>query len=186
MAAVHPSVWPILGGGLLMVWVLIRRFRYTVGPQPLDAGGRRRLLIRSLLILGILLIATSLVSHTPLSYGAGMAGLLIGAGLAYWSLHHTRFEQGEAGEAVRYLPNVWIGSAVFGLFVLRLLWRVVPIVLGHQFYNSAGTSFDPSQFNASSFTSGSPLTYALFAVFIAYQIAYALGVLRQTRALSTL
>ncbi|TSA87876.1 hypothetical protein FNU79_01100 [Deinococcus detaillensis] len=180
-AAVHPSVWPLLGGGLLVVWMLIRRFRFTVGPQLLDARGRRRLLIRSL-ILGALLLATLIAPHTLASYGAGAAGLLIGAGLASWSLHHTRFERDAAGEAVRYVPNVWIGAAVFGLFVVRLLWRVVPIALSGQFYNSAGNSFDPGQFNASSFTSGSPLTYALFAVFVAYQMAYAFGVLRQTKA----
>lgn len=175
----------MVGGGLVIVWMLIRRFQFTVGTQLLDARGRLRLAARSL-ILGVLLIATLLAPHTLTSYGAGFAGLLIGAGLAYWSLHYTRFERDAAGEAVRYVPNVWIGSAVFGLFVVRLLWRVVPIVLSGQFYNSAGNSFDPSQLSASSFTSGSPLIYALFAVFAACQIAYALGVLRQTKAQLTL
>ncbi|WP_420594991.1 hypothetical protein [Deinococcus sp.] len=179
-APVHPSIWPLLGGGLLIVWMLFRRFRGTVGAQRLDARGRRRLSIRSV-ILAALLLLTLIAPHTLASYSAGIAGLLIGAGLAYWSLHHTRFEYDAAGEAVRYVPNIWIGGGVFVLFIVRLLWRVLPIILGGQFYNPAGNSFDPSQFNASTFTSGSPLTYALFAVFVAYQIAYSFGVLRRTR-----
>ncbi|GAA4006326.1 hypothetical protein GCM10022631_17150 [Deinococcus rubellus] len=177
---IHPSLWPILGGGLLTIWILVRRFRYTVGAQPLDVRGRRRLNTRSI-ILGVLLLLTLVAPHTLTSYGAGAAGLLIGAGLAWWSLHHTRFNRDAAGAAVGYVPNVWIGSAVFVLFVARLLWRVVPVVLGGQFYNPSGNAFDPSQFNASTFTSGSPLTFALFAVFVAYQIVYSFGVLSRAK-----
>lgn len=179
-APIHPSLWPLLGGGLLIAWMLVRRFRFTVGAQLLDTRGRRRLNIRAV-ILGVLLLLTLVAPHTLMSYGAGAAGLLIGAGLAWWSLHHTRFERSATGGAVRYVPNVWIGGAVFVLFVVRLLWRVVPVVLGGQFYNPSGNSFDPSQFNASTFTSGSPLTFALFTVFVAYQIAYSFGVLRRAK-----
>ncbi len=175
-APLHPSIWPVLGGGLLIAWMLVRRLRFTVGAQPLDARGRRRLNTRSL-ILGVLLLLTLAAPHTLLSYGAGTAGLLIGVGLAGWSLHHTRFERDAAGEAVRYVPNVWIGSAVFVLLIARLLWRVVPIVLGGaQFKSSAGSPPD-----LSTFTSGSPLTFALFAVFVAYQTLYSFGVLRRAR-----
>jgi len=179
-APLHPGIWPVLGGGLLIAWMLIRRLRFTVGAQPLDARGRRRLKTRSV-ILGVVLLLTLLTPHTLMSYGAGVVGALIGAGLAYWSLHHTRFERDAAGAAVRYVPNVWIGSAVFVLFVARLLWRVVPIVLGGQLSNTGANSFDSGQFGASTFTSGSPLTFALFAVFIAYQIVYSFGVLRRAR-----
>ena len=175
-APVHPSIWPLLGGGLLIVWMLFRRFRGTVGAQLLDARSRRRLNIRSV-ILGLLLLLTLFAPHTLASYGAGLVGLLIGAGLAYWSLHHTRFERNAAGEVVRYVPNAWIGGAVFVLFIVRLLWRVLPIVLGGQ-TASAGAN---GQFDYSTFTSGSPLTFALFAVFVAYQIAYSFGVVRRTR-----
>ncbi|WP_237724837.1 hypothetical protein [Deinococcus alpinitundrae] len=176
----RPSIWPVLGGGLLIVWMLIRRLRLSVGAQSLDARGRRRLTTRSV-ILGAVLLLTLIAPHTLTSYGAGAVGALIGAGLAYWSLHHTRFERGATATAVRYLPNVWIGSAVFALFVVRLLWRMVPMVLGGQLDNTSGNSFDPGQFNASTFTSGSPLTFALFTVFVAYQIMYSFGVLRRAR-----
>ena len=138
-APLHPGVWPVLGGGLLIVWMLIRRLRFTVGAQPLDVRGRRRLSTRSVL-LGVVLLLTLVTPHTLMSYGAGMVGALIGAGLAFWSLHHTRFERDAAGAAVRYVPNVWIGSAVFALFVARLLWRVVPVVLGGQLSNTGANS----------------------------------------------
>lgn len=179
-APLHPGVWPLLGGGLLIVWMLIRRLRFTVGAQLLGVCGRRRLKTRSI-ILGAVLLLSLIAPHTPTSYGAGVVGALIGAGLAYWALHHTRFERDAAGAAVRYVPNVWIGSAVFALFVARLLWRVVPIVLGGQFYDPSGNSFDPGQLGASTFTSDSPLTFALFSVFVAYQIMYSFGVLRRAR-----
>ena len=175
-AAVHPSVWPLLGGGLLIVWMLFRRFRRTVGAQRLDTRGRRRLNTRSV-ILGTVLLLTLLAPHTLLSYGAGAVGLLIGAGLALWSLHHTRFDYDAAGEAVRYVPNIWIGGGVFVLFVARLLWRVMTIVMGSQIA-SAGAN---GSFDYSTFTSGSPLTFALFAIFVAYQIAYSFGVVRRAR-----
>ena len=176
-APMHPSFWPVLGGGLLIAWMLVRRWRFTVGAQLLDARGRRRLSTRSM-ILGALLLLTLAAPHTLMSYGAGAVGALLGAGLAWWSLHHTRFERDAAGAAVRYVPNVWIGGAVFALFVARLLWRVVPVVLGSgaQFKSSAGGPPD-----LSTFTSGSPLTFALFAVFVAYQTLYSFGVLRRAK-----
>ncbi|AWN24381.1 hypothetical protein DKM44_00430 [Deinococcus irradiatisoli] len=146
--------------------MLLRRFQRLAGAQRLDAGRRRSLVIRSGLLALLLIVVAP---HSAVGGAAGLGGLLIGAGLALWSLRHTRFERDAAGQVVRYLPNVWIGGAVFALFVLRLLWRLLPLL------NSVSAQ---SPADVRSLMSGNPLTFALLAVFAAYQIAYAVGVLR--------
>lgn len=97
--------------------------------------------------------------------------------MAYWSAHHTRYDFGPDGKATRYQPNVWIGAGVFGLFVLRLLWKLWSLLSGQADWAAQGSQgFDPSALAGSS-----PLTTALFALFAAYQIAYALLVLRAAK-----
>ncbi|GAA5534456.1 hypothetical protein [Deinococcus aluminii] len=174
MTAAHPALLPSLLGLALLGLVLLRRFQRLATPQPLDERGRRRLARRPVLLLllaGLLLLAP----HSLTGYGAALLGALVGAGLAFWSAHHTRFDFGADGQATRYVPNIWIGGGVFLLFVLRLLWRLWPLLSGQMQPGTAG--FDPA-----SFAGSSPLTTALFLVFVAYQTAYAWLVLHAARA----
>lgn len=171
MTATHPALLPsLLTLGVLLL-MLLRRFQRLAGPQPLDEWGRRRLVVRPvvlLLITGLVLLAP----HSLMGYGSGVLGALVGVGLALWSARHTRFDRGADGHATRYVPNVWIGGGVFLLFVLRLLWRLWPFLTGQ--VQATGTQgFDPS-----AFVSSSPLTVGLFLVFVAYQVVYAVLVLR--------
>ena len=173
-----PHLLTTLVVAALVAWALFRRFRRLTGPQPLDARGRRRLVVQAA-ILVLLGVASLLVPHgqsTLWGYAADAAGLLLGAGLARWSLTHTTFERDPLGEAVRYVPNVWIGGVVFGLFVVRLLTRLLPVLSG----GASATPADPG-----GLTSGSPLTLGLLMLFVGYQAVYAVLVLRQTRPHTT-
>lgn len=168
---VHPSLLTLLGVAVLIGFVLWRRFQRLAGPQRLDARGRRRLVTNSLILGGIALLLL-LTAHGLPGYGADGLGLAAGALLAGWSLRHTRFERDPDGHVTRYLPNAWIGGAVFGLFALRLLWRLLPVLDGQA--NHAPASLQAS-------FGGSAWTGALFMLFAGYQIVYQLLVLRQAR-----
>lgn len=156
-----------------MGFMLLRRYQRLTGPQPLDARGRRRLVVRPV-ILGVLALLVLALPHPLVGYLAALAGAGLGAGLALWSVRHTRFEAGPDGQLIRYVPNFWIGAGVFGLFVLRLVWRLWPLLGGEGW--AAGSAPD-----VGGLTGASPLTLGLFLLFAAYQMAYALLVLRAAR-----
>ncbi|SMB88783.1 hypothetical protein [Deinococcus hopiensis] len=175
MTAAHPALASSLVALACMALMMLRRFQRFATPQPLDARGQRRLARRPLilLVIGALVL---LSAHSLAGSGAALLGALVGAGLASWSARHTRFEYGPDGHATRYLPNVWIGGGVFALFVARLLWRPWPLPIGGMPATTGGEQFDPS-----TFVGRSPFTTGLFLVFVAYQIVYALLVLRASR-----
>lgn len=173
MIAVHPALLPSLLGLALAGLLMLRRFQRLATPQPLDERGRRRLVRRPIILL-VLAGVVLLVPHSLAAYGAALLGALFGTGLAFWSAHHTRFEYAD-GQATRYIPNVWIGGGVFLLFVLRLLWRLWPLVTG-QVSAAGAQGLDPA-----AFAGGNPLTVALFVVFVAYQMAYAVLMLQAAR-----
>ena len=175
MTATHPALLPSLLTLAVPMLMLLRRFQRLAGPQTLDTRGRRRLVLRA----ALLLLATGLIvptRYSPAAQPAVALGTLVGAGLALWSARHTHFDRGADGHTTRYVPNVWIGGGVFLLFVLRLLWRLQPLLTGQG--QTAGTQgFDPS-----AFVSSSPLTAGLFLVFAAYQSVYPALVLRAADA----
>lgn len=156
-----------------MGFMLLRRYRRFTGPQLLDTRGRRRLLVRPV-ILGVLALLVLALPHPLVGYLAALAGAVLGTGLAFWSVRHTRFEAGPDGQLTQYIPNFWIGAGVFGLFVLRLVWRLWPLLGGTGW--AAGAT--PA---AGGLTGASPLTLGLFLLFAAYQVAYALLLLRAAR-----
>ncbi|WP_019587154.1 hypothetical protein [Deinococcus apachensis] len=174
MTAAHPTLLPSLLTLGVLVLMLLRRFQRLAGPQSLDAPGRRRLVVRPALLL-LITVLVLLAPHTLAGYGAAALGALVGAGLALWSARHTRFDWGADGHATRYVPNVWIGGGVFLLFVLRLLWRLGPFLTG-QVQTTGTQGFDPS-----AFVSSSPLTVGLFLVFAAYQVVYAVLIVRAAK-----
>ncbi|WP_272976888.1 hypothetical protein [Deinococcus geothermalis] len=175
MTATPPALLPPLLGLALTGLVLLRRFQRLATPQPLDEQGRHRLVRRSVFLL-MLAGLVLLVPHSLADYGAALLGILGGTALAFWSAQHTHFDSGTDGQATRFVPNVWIGGGVFLLFVLRLLWRLWPFLTG--LVPPAGTAgFDPA-----AFAGKSPLTLALFLVFVTYQVVYAWLVLRVARS----
>lgn len=163
---------PVLIPAAFIGFGLLRRFQRLVQPQPLDARGNRRLIIRPI-ILTVMALFILAMPHPASGYLAALLGAAAGAGLAYWSSGHTRFEYGPDGQATRYLPNVWIGGGVFALFALRLLWRMWPFFSGQVNFDaplSTVAGAGAAAPDMGQFVGSSPLTTGLFLLFVAYSL----------------
>ncbi|GEM87390.1 hypothetical protein [Meiothermus granaticius] len=159
--------YSILGIVALGAFFLIRRYQRSLGPQLLQPGT----LIVRLVIYGVLSV---LIGVTTFSLGLDwlfdLLGLALGGGLAWYSLVHTRFE---TRNGLRYyVPNPYIGFAVFGVFVLRFGYRLLTMPSAvHTPGSPLGWGFDSS-----------PLTLALFFLLMGYFTVYNLGLLQKSRA----
>jgi len=160
---------PILAGALV-VWAIVRRLRRSFGRQPVHVA---RLWMR----IGVLALAGGLVAATSVTRGAAMleallAGLALGAALAYVGLRHTRFEVTPQGRF--YTPHTYIGIAVTLLFLGRLAYRVLYLS------NGTNATFAPDSQMAAAYQR-SPLTVGIFAVLVGYYLLFYGGVLLRTR-----
>ena len=68
--------------------LLLRRYQRLTGPQLLDTRGRRRLVVRPV-ILGVLALLVLALPHPLVGYLAALAGAGLGSGLALWAVRHT-------------------------------------------------------------------------------------------------
>jgi len=113
---------------ILLPWSLYRRVRRNIGPQLLEP---RRLKARIGVIAAVVvLIAFPILQRGDFAgLGALLAGVLAGAGVAWYSLRHTRFEQKDGKDY--YVPNAKIGLALSTLLLARIayrLWQVYPLL----------------------------------------------------------
>jgi hypothetical protein len=138
MAGQHFSPTAIVLFVAFLGFVLYRRFRRTVGRQPLVPG--------------------------RLTFQVELLGL-----------NHTRFERGPDRDY--YTPNTYLGLAVFGLFLARLVYRWVQVSAQMQTLSASG---QPPGAGMSSLTS-SPLTSALLQMVIGYYLVYESGLLLWVR-----
>lgn len=152
---------------IAVAFFVVRRYQRSLGPQLLQPS---RLTFSLVMygIFGVLLGATSLAVGWAWLFD--LLGLAAGGVLAWYSLMHTRFET-RSGQPY-YIPNPYIGLAVFGLLVLRLGYRFLTLPHGAQAANS------PTTWGFGS----SPLTLALFFVLVGYFAFYNLGLLQKNRA----
>lgn len=149
---------------LLVVWVVYRRIRRTIGFQRF-VKHRVYVQISLISIVGVLLLASGIVH--PITYAGDVAGLVAGAGLALVALRNLVFEKRE--NDWYYRTHVWIESAVLVLFLARLILRVWE-VMQHGGRQSASQAEDP-------------LTAGAVFLFVSYYIAFAIGLLRRERSL---
>jgi hypothetical protein len=158
----HLPLAAYAGIAALVAWRLYTRTRRLVGRQRLT---RVRPWISvcffPLLLLGLL---AGTFTH-PARALAELAGVVIGVGLALYSLRVTRFET--TPEGLFYTPSAHIGILLSLLFIGRLAYRFV------QAYTSTAAFTQPSQdlFR-------SPLTLAILGTLAGYYAAYAFGLLR--------
>ena len=150
----------------LLAWRIYIRMRRTFGRQRVEPR-RLRVRITLLGVIGALLLVAA--GHDAWSLGGICAGAAGGALLALLGLRHTRFEATTEGRF--YTPHTYIGLAVTAAFFGRLIYDLL------QFSHDApalsalpGAGPGPNPYN--------PVTLALSGAFIAYYLAYYLGVLR--------
>ena len=175
MQADYPRIWPYVIAGLAVL-VIYRRFRRSVGRQPLRPF-RMRIRIGILIVLGLSLL--------PLAFKSGQflvaeaAGIIAGTLLGLWGANRTRYAI--FGGELHYIPHTITGIAVSLLLIGRLVYRLVVVY-------SAGRSLgDPlnagQDFQSSSMLS-SPLTGGLMCVLVGYYVCYYSMVLWKSKRIS--
>jgi hypothetical protein len=163
--AVPPSSIIWIGVGALFAWRLYSRVRRSIGRQKLSAV--RPWITVTVFPLLILMLLASTLNH-PQNALALFAGIVVGAGLGFYGLRLTRFEQ--TPEGLYYTPNAHLGIALSLLLIGGLAYRAVQLQIWDM---SAGPP-------ASDFVR-SPLTLAIFGTLAGYYILYAVGLLRWHR-----
>lgn len=153
----------------LIVWRIYMRARRSFGRQRI----RTRPMTMRIVVLS-LAGAFVLVAAGPdvRTLAALLLGGACGAVLASIALRHTRFELTAEGRF--YTPHRYIGLAVTALFLGRIAYDF--LVLYHGMPNIApgrGQYPAPGHYT--------PLTLAVSGAFIAYYLAYYIGVLRKSR-----
>jgi hypothetical protein len=146
-------------------WLYYRRIRRYFGRQPWQP--RRtvaRMVLLSLAAAGLTYLATVV---PPVRLGMAL-GVLAGAALGAFALHHTRIDVIEGRRY--YTPNPWIGAGLSVLLIGRLAWRW------------ASGAFSGG--SAQTLQNASPLTLAIAAVLIAYSLVHTGGLLLRMRALA--
>jgi hypothetical protein len=145
-----------------LVWRVYRRFRRSIGRQPVQP----RRMVAGIIVFSLLLLGASVPAllNTKLLIGLG-CGVLLGVPLALVGLLLTRFETTPEGHF--YTPNTYIGVGLSVLFVGRLAYRIM-VLYGHA---QAFTNIQQPSIMQSS------LTLFMFALLASYYIAYYAGVL---------
>ena len=143
---------------LLAVFLIVRRARRHIGPQPVE---ELRILLRLgwLVFCGVCIIA----SASAEAYGVAAFGFVVGVSLSVVGLSLTRWEG--RGIDRRYIPNSWIGLGLTTLLLGRLAYRLL--------------FADPSA--AVSVATLNPATLALILLLFGYNFGYQTGVLWKAR-----
>ena len=158
---------PILIGALIAARLYLR-VRRTFGRQRVRP---RRITVRIgilALVGGLLVVFTS---REPLTLAALLAGGACGAALGHLGLRHTRFESTPEGRF--YTPHTYIGLAVTVLLLARIAYDL--LIMSH------GVPLAATGNRHAALPPESPTTLAVSGAFIAYYLAYYLGVLRSSR-----
>ena len=151
----------------LVIWGIYRRMRGNFGRQTVQVGRMWFRIIVLAIVGGLILV--SIMRDTP-ALGALLGGVVCGIALAYLGLRHTQFEVTPEGRF--YTPHTYIGLLVTGLFVGRLVYRLLIQYSG---------AMAPAPKTFADAYQRSPLTLAIFGVLIGYYIVFNLGVLQKTR-----
>ena len=172
MAGQHFSPVAALLFVALLGFSLYRRYRRTVGRQPLVP---RRLMFQvGLLAVATLLFLVPSLSH-PLAAGAALAGLIVGGLVGLGGLSLTRFER--AADRDYYTPNTLLGLAVFAVFLARIAYKFMRVQSQIQTLSAAGQP-PPGAFSG---LTSSPLTAAALLMVLGYYLVYEGGLLLWVR-----
>lgn len=158
----------------IILFAVARRARALIGRQKIWPTGLATRLA-TFTVLGVVIIAVT-IAH-PLNLLGDVVGLAIGAALAWYGLRLTVFEHTPDGSY--YTPNLYIGLAVFVLFIARFGYRVFTVMqqseaLTKQAANGAANPF-------AQFSGGDPLTSAAYFILIGYYVVYYIALLVRHR-----
>ncbi len=150
---------------VLVGFMLFRRVRSLTSRQKISPAP---MLLRMgiFLVLGVLVLLFALAQ--PLILGSAALGLTVGVGIAWLGLRLTRIET--LADGVYYTPNKYIGLGVFGLFLLRIVYRLAltaPAV--GALPTQPGTS--PTATILAQYSSD-PLTTGVYFLLIGYYVWY--------------
>jgi hypothetical protein len=166
----HPTTLLVPAGiAALIGWRLYRRVKRMVGRQRLTSIRPWVTLCLFPLLVAFLLLAS--LSHPVAALGL-VGGVAVGAGLGLYGLHRTKFEQTPQG--LFYTPNARLGIALSLLLVARISYRVAQIYFVPGAMQEGSAAF-----------ARSPLTLVIFGTLAGYYIAYAIGLLRWKRRVSS-
>lgn len=177
----HPTLTGLLNTvliGALVLFVLYRRFRRNIGRQRLrETAMWIRVVILTLVCLLLLLSPF----RTSMSLVAAAIGVVIGIGLGFYALAHTKFETTAEGRF--YTPNGYIGMGVSALLIGRLIYRFT--VIYPAVHSAAQQAAQDPQFQGSVFAAyqRSPLTLGIYFLLAGYYVCYYVSVIMKSRAL---
>lgn len=170
---------PLVIAGLLVIYVVYRRFRRSFGRQQIR---ERRMTIRILILALVCVLALLPPYFRPDIVAAATAGALCGFGLGRFAISRTRFEA--SLHARFYTPHPYIGLSVSALFVGRLIYRLIetwPAMqaahLGAGGAHSRAVQMAAYQHN--------PLTVGLYFLLAGYYISYYIAIIQAGRKLGT-
>jgi hypothetical protein len=147
-----------------LVW---RRVRMQFGAQPI----RRKRMIARIVMFGVVAVLIAVTGlHNPMLLSGLAGGLAGGVALGLAGLRFSRFEVHPVkGDC--YVPNPYIGALVTALLVVRLLWRLAMLTPQMQDPTRATPPIHGPDLGQS------PLTLAMFGLFVGYYICYYTGLL---------
>ncbi|HET7394965.1 MAG TPA: DUF1453 domain-containing protein [Gammaproteobacteria bacterium] len=177
----HPTLSGLLSTvliGAVVLFILYRRFRRNIGRQRLRPTAMW-IRVGILSLVCVLLLASPF--RTGMSIVAAAVGIVIGIGLGFYALAHTRFETTPEGRF--YTPNGYIGMGVTALLIGRLIYRftvVYPVI-----HSAAQQAAQDPQLQASPFAAyqRSPLTLGIYFLLAGYYICYYVSVILKSRSL---
>jgi len=156
----------------LLGFIGFRRFR------RLRRGRKMRPIrpIRSVVRLVLLGTVVGLILMLPVvSLPLLLGGLTLGLLLGLYSLWLTSFEPGVKG--AMFMPHPQVGIILFGLFIVRVGWRVSRRLL-----------YDEPMWNrfGEESAGGTPWTLILILVLLGYALSYTVGLLIRGRSIPRL
>jgi hypothetical protein len=144
---------------VLIPLMIYRRLRRSFGRQPLRPT---RMTVR-MIILGLLAVSlVPLLIRATDFLLAGVAGIVLGLGLALWGASRTRFLT--QGGQLFYVPHTYAGIVVSLLVIGRLAYRLPQVFPGL-------SPTAPPQAGSAQVVQ-SPLTVGILFVLIGYYVCY--------------
>lgn len=175
----HPTLAGLLNTvliGALVLFVLYRRFRRSLGRQKLRPTSMWIRVVVLALVCVLLLLSPF---RNNMTFIAAAIGMVLGIGLGFYATAHTKFETTPEGRF--YTPNGYIGMGVLALLIGRLIYRFM--VIYPAIHSAAQQAAQNPQLQGSPFAAyqRSPLTLGIYFLLAGYYICYYISVIMRSR-----